>query len=148
MFLTISCLYSGTQPKKVLPRSVTVTEKCAFFFRPTFLIYRFREGVQEGYVRKEFIVDALVIFFLFILFRNSLYPPWPLHQQSSARWGNSRRYFLSFIFLQIQFQYNLLKFWVNFSKFEKNANWKSRENLKEVLGKFYFKFLIEFFSRR
>ncbi len=81
IFLTFSCLYAGTQPKKVLPRSVSFIEKRYLFFTPAFLFNRFGEGVQEGYVGQDGMVDAPGHFF----FRNSLYHPWPPHQQHSAQ---------------------------------------------------------------
>ncbi len=59
-FLTFLCLYPGTQQKKVLPRSISITIKCYFPPPTTFLFSQFREGVQEGYVRKEGMVDAIL----------------------------------------------------------------------------------------
>ncbi len=48
--------------QEVLAILKSITEKRYCFFRTTFLFYRFREGVQEGYVKKEGIVDTRGIF--------------------------------------------------------------------------------------
>ncbi len=61
--------------------------------------------------------------------------------------GNSTGYFLYFIFLQIQFQSNLVKFWVNFLEIQKNANGKKQRKSLESFGKFYIYVFSQIFSQ-
>ncbi len=96
--------------KEALALLKSVTRKRFLFLTPAFLFSRSREGAQEGYVRKEGMVDAPGIFFSSL----EIFCIIPGHRTNSTvlrKVGWQRGKFSPFIlFLQIQLQDNLLKF--------------------------------------
>ncbi len=137
----MSLFWHKTEKSMTKKRYQEVLGKSYFFSTPTFLFYRFREGVQEGYVRKKGMVNAPGILFIFLFFRNSLYHPWPPYQQSAARWGNSRGNFLLLYFYKFNFKIIYLNV---LSKFSQNSKTFKLKKVEKIFKKFWVNFTLSF----
>ncbi len=110
-----------TTEKSVTKKPYPIT---SFFHTKIFILPILRRYAWGLYKKRRYGRRFLEVFFFFSSLE-IICTYYSHHPNTSTKQGKVAAEVLSpFVFLQIQFQDNLLKFWVHFLKFWKSTNWK------------------------